>query len=123
VCGVVASVYSPRSKLGGLWNVSFDTWWGRPASARFERLLAHPRRGQRLALDLGEVRELAEVKLNGKSLGVVWSPSFQVNITDAVKPSGNVLEVEVVNFSGPTVSPTTHRCPQNNARRALTCAN
>ena len=52
----------------------------------------------RLWLDLGDVRELAEVRLNGRRLGVVWRPPFRVEITGAVKPVGNLLEVEVVNF-------------------------
>jgi hypothetical protein len=57
----------------------------------------HPS-SSRLWLDLGEVRELAEVWLNGRSLGIVWAPPFRVDITDVVKPTGNLLQVEVVNF-------------------------
>jgi hypothetical protein len=38
------------------------------------------------------------VELNGKRLGTVWSPPFQVDITDQVKATGNLLRVEVVNF-------------------------
>ena len=44
------------------------------------------------------VREMAEVRLNGKNLGVVWCPPWQVEITDAVKPGENVLEIDVVNL-------------------------
>jgi hypothetical protein len=51
-----------------------------------------------LFLDLGDLRELAEVRLNGKSLGIVWAPPFRVEITGALKPAGNVLQVEVCNF-------------------------
>jgi len=36
-------------------------------------------------LDLGNVRELAEVKVNGQSCGVVWCPPWRVNVTDALK--------------------------------------
>ena len=49
-------------------------------------------------LDLGNVRELAEVRVNGKSCGITWSPPFRVDITAAVKPGANKLEVDVVNF-------------------------
>jgi hypothetical protein len=49
-------------------------------------------------IDLGNVRELAEVKVNGQSCGIVWSPPFRVNIDNAVKTGVNELEVEVVNF-------------------------
>jgi hypothetical protein len=54
--------------------------------------------GQSLWLDLGDVRELAAVSLNGRSLGILWAPPFRVEITDAVKPAGNELTIEVVNF-------------------------
>ena len=54
--------------------------------------------GHGIALDLGRVRELAAVRLNGQSLGIVWTPPFRVDITAAVKPVGNVLDIEVVSF-------------------------
>ena len=49
-------------------------------------------------LDLGAVRELAEVKVNGRSCGILWTPPFRADITDAVHAGGNSLEIEVVNF-------------------------
>ncbi len=52
----------------------------------------------RLMLDLGEVRELAEVSLNGKPVGTVWTTPFQLDITKAAKPGANVLKVKVVNL-------------------------
>jgi hypothetical protein len=51
----------------------------------------------RLFLDLGTVKESAKVKLNGKDLGVVWCAPWRVEITGAVKPGDNALEIEVVN--------------------------
>ncbi len=65
---------------------SFDL----PASVR------HP--ASEIWLDLGSVRELAEVRVNGQSCGIVWAPPFRVDITEAVKPGANALEVDVVNF-------------------------
>lgn len=50
-----------------------------------------------LQLDLGNVAVMAEVKLNGRSLGTLWKPPFTVEITDAVKAGVNELEVRVVN--------------------------
>jgi hypothetical protein len=50
-----------------------------------------------LFLDLGVVRELAEVRLNGKPLGVVWTAPWRVDITAAVQPKGNKLEIKVTN--------------------------
>jgi hypothetical protein len=54
--------------------------------------------GTRLMLDLGEVRNIAGVRLNGQNLGVLWKPPFRVEITAACRPSGNRLEVEVTNL-------------------------
>ena len=52
----------------------------------------------RLFLDLGNVRHVAEVRLNGKKLGVLWTAPWRVEITDAVRVSGNVLEVDIINL-------------------------
>ena len=38
------------------------------------------------------------MRLNGKKLGVLWTAPWRVEITDAVRPSGNVLEIDVVNL-------------------------
>lgn len=53
---------------------------------------------QSLFLDLGTVKETARVRLNGKELGVVWCAPWRVEITDALKPGENRLEIEVVNL-------------------------
>jgi hypothetical protein len=44
------------------------------------------------------LRELAEVRVNGKPCGIVWSPPFRVNITEAVAAGTNQVAVDVVNF-------------------------
>jgi hypothetical protein len=50
-------------------------------------------------LDLGDVREVASVKLNGQALGTVWHIPFRLYTGDRLKPKGNVLEIEVTNLS------------------------
>ena len=51
-------------------------------------------------IDLGDVRETAEVKLNGKSLGTAWCLPFHVPITEGVLlKENNKLEIEVTNLS------------------------
>jgi len=112
-------------KLDGPWDVAFDPAWGGPAKAEFPELISwtqRPEEGiknysgtatyrktfdlpegannktQRPYLDLGNVREVAEVRLNGQELGVLWCYPWRVEITNAVKPAGNVLEVDVVNL-------------------------
>jgi hypothetical protein len=54
--------------------------------------------GKRLVLDLGTVKNLAEVSLNGSRLGVLWKPPFSVDITAVAKPGANRLEVHVTNL-------------------------
>lgn len=51
-----------------------------------------------LWLDMGSVKNLAEVIVNGKSLGVVWKTPFRVNITEAAKSGENILEIKVTNL-------------------------
>ena len=105
--------------------MSFDPKWGGPERAEFPELISWTQRPEqgikyysgkatyrktfelpqglrgartRMALDLGEVKNLAQVRLNGKYLGVLWTKPFRVEITAAVKPAANVLEVDVVNL-------------------------
>ena len=49
-------------------------------------------------LDLGEVKNLAEVVVNGQSLGIVWKTPFRVDITEAMKPGANAVEIKVTNL-------------------------
>ncbi|MGJ8691800.1 MAG: glycosyl hydrolase [Thalassotalea sp.] len=48
-------------------------------------------------LDLGDVQQIAEVKVNGVDFGILWKPPFQVDITKALKQGTNQLEVKVTN--------------------------
>ena len=48
-------------------------------------------------LDLGKVANIAEVKVNGISCGIVWTPPYRVNISKALKKGTNQLEIEVTN--------------------------
>jgi len=49
-------------------------------------------------LRLGQVEELCEVVVDGKSCGVVWCEPYEVDVTDAVKGKRSVdLEIRIVN--------------------------
>jgi hypothetical protein len=52
----------------------------------------------RLNLDLGRVAVMAEVKVNGQDFGIWWKPPFRADITEALKPGENRLEIKVVNL-------------------------
>jgi hypothetical protein len=54
-------------------------------------------RAQKVVLDLGTVRDLAEVVVNGKSVGLVWTPPYTVDVTKELKPGVNQIEVQVTN--------------------------
>lgn len=115
---------SPLLTLGGPWEVSFPPNLGAPTKLRLAELAPWTtnaddgvkhfsgtaaytktvqaqrgwfRPGARILLDLGVVKDLAEVSLNGKALGVVWKPPFRVDVTDALRPGANRLEIKVTN--------------------------
>ena len=55
-------------------------------------------RHRRFYLDLGRVQVIAELKVNGQDLGILWKPPFEADITGAVKAGDNALEIKVVNL-------------------------
>ena len=115
-------VYDAVQTLSGPWAVAFDPAVGGPGEVTFDTLtdwtqrpedgiryysgpatyrqtftLKQPGEHDRLWLDIGQVHDLATVRLNGKELGVVWCAPWRIEITGAVKPGDNRLEIEVVN--------------------------
>ena len=58
----------------------------------------HPwRKGTQFVLDLGEVKNIAEIMVNGQHLGGVWKTPFRMNISGALKKGVNTLEIRVTN--------------------------
>lgn len=51
----------------------------------------------RLMLNLGEVKNLAEVYVNGKKVGTLWKVPFSIDIAQYVHAGNNQLEVRVIN--------------------------
>jgi len=110
-------------ELTGHWQVSFDPRWGGPekpvAFAELEDWTKRPEEGikyysgkatyrktfdfpadqsgRRIYLDLGRVKELAEVRLNGKGLGIAWCAPWRIEITGAVRTGTNELDLVVAN--------------------------
>jgi hypothetical protein len=117
-------VETKLATLTGAWTLSFPPNWGAPArvpmpkltswtdsavdgikyfsgTATYTKTLTAPamwfKPGQHVWIDLGKVRDIAEVKVNGKSAGLVWAPPYRVDVTGALKPGVNKLEIEVTN--------------------------
>jgi hypothetical protein len=120
----VASIPGPI-EIAGPWNVTFPAGRGAPAQATFEKLISWPDHADAgikyfsgtavyrktvnipaenlganriLQLDLGRVQVIAEVRLNGKDLGILWKAPFRVDVTSAAKAGDNELEVRVTNL-------------------------
>ncbi len=53
--------------------------------------------GNRLILDLGTVKDIAQVAINGKPMGILWKPPYRADITSALKAGPNRLEVRITN--------------------------
>ncbi len=111
--------------LGSAWTLSFPPGWGAPASvpwkqftswtesqnsgiryfsgtATYRGRLSVPSsslgKGRQLWLNLGSVREIATVLINGKSVGTYWHPPFRVRIDPQLHPGNNSVEIDVTNL-------------------------
>jgi hypothetical protein len=108
--------------LDGSWQVAFPPNWGAPASITLDDLASWSTnsdpgvkyfsgtgtytktitapadwftKGAHLWIDLGGVKNLAEVAVNGKPLGEVWHTPYRVDATGALKPGANELTIKV----------------------------
>ncbi len=111
-------------ELDGPWTVTFPTGWGAPPEAVFPELVSWTDREEegikyfsgiaayhkefyipeqwiapdrQLELDLGAVKDIADINVNGQPLGILWKPPFRVDITSAVKAGKNELLIEIAN--------------------------
>jgi hypothetical protein len=73
-------------------------------------------------LQLGEVKYIAQVRVNGKPLGIVWTAPWAADLTGAVRAGENQLEIEVTNLwpnrlIGDAALPKSQRVTKTNAER------
>ncbi len=119
--------FKPMQEIAGSWEVTFDPKWGGPEKpVLFEKLEDWSQRPEsgvryysgtavyhkafsipqseirnpksRVFLDLGRVEVMAQVKLNSKDLGILWKTPYRVEVTDAIRPGDNTLEIAVVDL-------------------------
>jgi len=120
----VETVPAPR-ELTGPWEVRFAKDRGAPESKVFEDLHSWTndpedgvkyfsgaaayhqqfdlpadwlKGGDRVFLELGRVRNVAEVTLNGRRLGICWTSPWRLEATGILRPGANTLVVEVANL-------------------------
>lgn len=115
----------PPQEITGSWELNFPPKLGAPARATFDKLISWTESkddgikyfsgtatykkeieipaGQvaadaTLYLDLGEVKNIAQIFVNGKDTGILWKPPFRANITAAARAGKNTVEIKVTNL-------------------------
>jgi hypothetical protein len=107
--------------LAGSWTLAFPSGWGAPDKFETTELKAWKdldlspeakafsgtvsyaitfdagqlKKDATCSIDLGRVEMIAAVTLNGKKLRTLWTPPYRLDVTDAIRPGANTLQVEV----------------------------
>ena len=55
-------------------------------------------KSKKLILDLGNVQEMASIKINGRQMAVKWSAPFRFDISGFARAGNNKIEIEIVNM-------------------------
>lgn len=111
--------------VSGPWKVRFPAGWDAPKETVFDNLISwtdhtdfgvqyfsgtatyvktipvpasYRKAGMQLVLDLGDVRELARVRVNGKPVATIWKSPFRVELGAATNLKELKVEVEVTNL-------------------------
>jgi hypothetical protein len=115
----------PTIPVPGPWNLQFPDKLGAPPTGTFKDLISWSDSaddgikyfsgaatyhnsikvpadwllpGTKAYLNLGEVKNLAEVTLNGKQIEILWKPPFRADVTSALKVGENTIDIKVVNL-------------------------
>ena len=111
--------------IEGSWKINFQKDRGAPPEATIDKLVSYTENADAgikyfsgtatysktitadknwfasntsLWLDMGDLKDLAEVIVNGKSLGIVWKKPFRIDVTGALKAGENKIEIRVTNL-------------------------
>lgn len=136
-------------ELSGDWEVAFPEGWGAPKEVTFKQLASWHQseiegvkyfsgtatykknfeitkerlnKETRIFLNLNNVAVVADVYVNGKSAGILWTQPFKTDITELVKAGNNELKIEVANrwtnrLIGDAKLPPEKRLTRTNVRR------
>jgi hypothetical protein len=115
----------PLQPIEGKWQVTFTDPWDEQFEAQFDSLFSyteHPDHeikffsgiaayqnefsipakvnlnNYQISLNLGEVANVAEVKVNDYDVGILWHSPYRVDISEFVKPGINTIQVKVANL-------------------------
>src|SRR6185437_4951607 len=119
-------VSAQLATVEGPWQVNFPANWGAPPEITLDKLASWTASaedgvkyfsgtatylkeinapeewfasGAKIMLDLGTVKEIAELSVNGKPVGgILWKPPFHADVTGLLKPGPNRLEIKVTNL-------------------------
>jgi hypothetical protein len=123
--GTLVAAHVPADQaIDGPWRLSFPKGRGAPESVELPALLDWTRHADfgvqhfsgaatyhktidvpaaaaygrdAVVLDLGRVKELAVVRVNGREAGILWKAPYRIDIAALVQPGPNQLEIDVVN--------------------------
>ena len=117
---------TPVMTVEGPWTLSFESGLGAPSTAVFDHLTSYTestdpsiryyagtvtyrnaftlkknqlKRVLSFEIDLGDVKNLARVTVNGHDIGVAWKTPFRLTVpVEYLLPGENTLEVKVINL-------------------------
>jgi hypothetical protein len=109
--------------LEGPWTVAFPPHLGAPSTVRLRKIAfwtensnpgvkffsgtatysttftvtASALRSRHFTLHLDEVRDIAQVRINGKNAGITWAPPYDLDVTGTLHAGSDKLEIAVTN--------------------------
>ncbi|MXN90209.1 glycosyl hydrolase family 2 [Flavobacterium sp. Sd200] len=106
--------------LNDSWNVFFDKKMGGPGNVKFDSLtdwtkssipgikyysgtaiyskdISLKNKNKKVCIETGNPDFITEVKINGKSAGIIWCSPWQLDITNFLSNGKNTIEIHVAN--------------------------
>ncbi len=109
-------------EISSPWKITFQEGRGAPSNTTFDKLMSWSENADNgikyfsgtatynntfnlkkidkkatYEIDLGDVKNIAEVIVNGKNIGTIWKKPFQLDLSSALKKGNNSIEISVTN--------------------------